>query len=233
MEAIHRPSRARFYFRLFLIWALLVAFGLWIGLWIRGEIGTATELVEMAKSQWGRWILIGGGTVYILLLSLPFVPGVELGLLLMCIFGKEGAVFVYLFTVAGLNLAFVMGRWLPKDWIGSWLEKLGFSRSRGGHSDEIEEMLDHSTFGQKLRQHRFGSYVFKYRYLALAILFNIPGNYLLGGGGGISLVCGTSRHIPWKRFFLTVVLATSPVPLLAFFGFIQLEAVLQNYGVNL
>jgi hypothetical protein len=37
-------------------------------------------------------VLIGGGLIYILPLSLPFVPGVELGILLMCVFGKEGIV---------------------------------------------------------------------------------------------------------------------------------------------
>jgi len=233
MEAIYRPSKARFYFHIFLIWIMLIILGLLVGHWIRGEMGMATDLLKMSESQWGRGVLIAGGMLYILLLSLPFVPGVELGLLLMCIFGKEGIVFVYLFTVAGLNLAFVMGRWLPKNWIASWLEKLGFSRSCADHSNEIEEMLDHSRFGQKFRQHWLGSYVLKYRYLTLAVLFNLPGNYILGGGGGVSLVCGTSRHIPWKRFLLTVVLATSPVPLLAFFGVIQLEAFLQTYGVSL
>lgn len=227
MQAIHNLNKARFYFRLFLILVILMTLVVWMEYWIRGELGVAAELLEMARSQWGRGALIAGGMLYILLLSLPFVPGVELGLLLMCVFGKEGIVFVYLFTVAGLNLAFVMGRWLPKNWVGSWLGKLGFSRSCAGHSNEIEDMLDHSTFGQKFRQHWLGSYVLKHRYLALAVLFNLPGNYLLGGGGGISLVCGTSRHIPWKRFLLTVVLATSPVPLLAFFGLIQLEAFLK------
>jgi hypothetical protein len=52
----------------------------------------------------------------------------------------------------------------------------------------------------------------------------MPGIYLIGGGGGISLVCGISRNISFKWFLLTVVLAVCPVPLLAFFGVIQLEA---------
>jgi hypothetical protein len=233
MEAIARPSKTRFYVRLFLIWMILVALGLWVEYWIRGEIGMGAEILKMAEGEWGRGILFAGGILYIVLLSLPFVPGVELGLLLMCIFGKEGIVFVYLCTVGGLNLAFLMGRWLPKNRIASWIEKTGFSPSCDDHSDEIDEMLGHSTFGQKFRHHWLGSYILKYRYVTLAVLFNLPGNYILGGGGGISLVCGTSRHISWKRFLLTVVLATSPVPLLAFFGFLQLEAFLRPYGVNL
>ena len=224
MQVIHNTSKAMFYLRLFLILIILLTLVIWLEYWIRGEIGMAKDIVEMARGQWGRVALIAGGMLYILLLSVPFVPGVELGLLLMCVFGKEGIVFVYLYTVAGLNLAFVIGRWLPKNWIAAWLEKLGFSRYCADHSEGIEEMLDQSTFGQKFRRNRFGSYVLKYPYLVLAILFNLPGNYILGGGGGMSLICGASRHIPWKGFFLTVVLATSPFPLLAFFGFIQLEA---------
>ncbi len=226
MQAIRTVKKVRFYFRLFLILVLLITLVILVDYWIRGEMGAAKELFEMAKSQWGRGALFAGGMFYILLLSLPFVPGVELGLLLMCVFGKEGIVLVYLFTVSGLNLAFLMGRCLPKNRIATWLKKLGFSRFSADSSDVIKEMLDHSTFGEKFSKHRIGSIVLKYRYLVLAVLFNLPGNYLLGGGGGISLICGASRSVSWKWFLFTVVFATSPVPILAFFGFIQIEALL-------
>ena len=59
--------------------------------------------------------------------------------------------------------------------------------------------------------------------LVLGILFNLPGNSVLGGGGGIALICGMSRLFKWQWFLLTVILVTAPVPLLAFFGLIQLE----------
>ena len=45
-------------------------------------------------------------------------------------------------------------------------------------------------------------------------------------GGSIFLICGTSRSISWKWFLFTVVLAVSPVPLLAFSGIIELQAFL-------
>ncbi|MFC1881978.1 hypothetical protein ACFL2S_10850 [Thermodesulfobacteriota bacterium] len=66
----------------------------------------------------------------------------------------------------------------------------------------------------------------KYRYLTIAILVNLPGNYILGGGGGISLACGTSRHISWKGFLVTIIVAVSPVPVLVYLGIIQVEAFL-------
>ena len=226
MQFVDDLSKARFYFRLFLILMIFIFLALLVEYRIGGRLGEAIKLVEMAKSHLGRDALIAGGILYVLLLSLPFVPGVELGLLLMCVFGKEGIVFVYVFTVAGLSLSFLVGQSLPKKWIISWLQKLGSSRACTNHCDEIGEMLDQSTLVRKFRQHRLGSYVLRYRYVTLALLFNLPGNYLLGGGGGISLVCGASRCLPRKQFLLTVVLATCPVPILAFFGLIQLEALL-------
>jgi len=33
----------------------------------------------------------------------------------------------------------------------------------------------------------------RHRYLALAAALNIPGNYIIGGGGGIALFAGVSR----------------------------------------
>lgn len=222
-------NRIRFYLRLFFICAFLIIFAVWLDYWFRGEIGTAKKFAEFVGGQWAPGILIGGGILYVLLLSLPFVPGVELGIVLMCAFGKEGIVFVYFATVAGLSLAFLIGRLLPKNWIESRLQRLGFSQTCDGQVGEIDGMLDKLSLNQLFCKGRFMSFLSKYRYLAIGVLFNTPGNYLIGGGGGISLACGISHSISWKWFLLTVVLAVSPVPLLALFGVIQLEAFL---GIN-
>ena len=219
-------SRLRFYFRLFLIGAFLIILALWLDYWLRGEIGIAKLFAEWANGRWGTGVLIAGGIIYILLLGLPFVPGVELGVLLMCIFGKEGIVFVYFATVAGLCLAFLIGRMLPKKWLESHLQKLGFSQTCDNPTDKIDGFLETYSGTRRFYQHRFRSFLSKYRYLTIAFLFNMPGNYLIGGGGGISLICGLSSSISWKWFLLTVVLAVLPVPVLAFFGIIQLEGFL-------
>jgi len=219
-------SRLRFYFRIFFIAAFLVVLAVWLDYWLRGEIGIAKKFAAFTNGQWSIAVLIGGGIFYALLLSLPFVPGVELGVLLMCVFGKLGIVFVYFATVGGLTLAFLMGRLLPKEWIESRLEKLGFSPTSDNPANEINTMLDNLSRNGKFCQSRLRSFLIKYRYLTIAVLFNTPGNYLIGGGGGISLACGISRSISWKWFLFTVVLAVSPVPLLAFFGIIQIEVFL-------
>jgi len=212
--------KVKFYFRLFFIIAIFLIIAIWMDYWIRGELGVGEKIIEIARGRWGIGVLITGGLIYTLLLSLPFVPGVELGILLMCVFGKEGIVFVYFATVVGLSIAFLMGRMVPKKWIESFLTKLEFSQTRDNESEEIVSMLDNFLCHKKWLR----TLLLNYRYLVIGVLFNMPGIYLIGGGGGISLVCGISRNISFKWFLLTVVLAVSPVPLLAFFGVIQLEA---------
>ena len=212
--------KAKFYFRLFFVIGILLITAIWMDHWIRGELGVGEKVIEIAKGRWGIGVLITGGMIYSLLLSLPFVPGVELGILLMCVFGKVGIVFVYFATIIGLNLAFLMGRIVPKKWVESLLKKLGLFHSSNNQSDEIVSMLDNFLCNKNWLR----NLLLNYRYLVIGILFNMPGIYLIGGGGGISLVCGISRNISFKWFLLTVVLAVSPVPLLVFFGVIQLEA---------
>jgi len=212
--------KAKFYFRLFFVIGILLITAIWMDHWIRGELGVGEKVIEIAKGRWGIGVLITGGMIYSLLLSLPFVPGVELGILLMCVFGKVGIVFVYFATIIGLNLAFLMGRIVPKKWVESLLKKLGLFHSSNNQSDEIVSMLDNFLCNKNWLR----NLLLNYRYLVIGFLFNMPGIYLIGGGGGISLVCGISRNISFKWFLLTVVLAVSPVPLLVFFGVIQLEA---------
>jgi hypothetical protein len=212
--------KAKFYFRLFFVLSILIIIAIWMDYWIRGELGVGEKIIEIARGRWGYGVLAIGGLIYILLLSLPFVPGVELGILLMCAFGKEGIVFVYFATVIGLSIAFLMGRMVSKKWLESLLKKLGFSQTSDNQSDEIGSMLDNFLRHKKWLRTLW----LNYHYLVIGILLNMPGIYLIGGGGGISLVCGISRNISFKWFLLTVVLAVSPVPLLAFFGVIQLDA---------
>ena len=218
--------RIRIYLRFFFVLAVLFIFAFWMDYWIRGELGMAEKIIDVLQTRWGRSVLVAGGIIYILLLSLPFVPGVELGILLMCVFGKEGIVFVYLATVIGLCLAFSIGRIVPKDWIRAGLEKIGLSRFDLNQFGEIENLAHQPRIGPIFFPARLWPYLVKYRYLAIAVLINLPGNYILGGGGGISLACGTSRKISWKWFLMTIILAVSPVPLLAYSGFIQFEAFL-------
>jgi hypothetical protein len=52
----------------------------------------------------------------------------------------------------------------------------------------------------------------------IAIMLNLPGNALIGGGGGIGLIAGMSRLYPFPKFILLVSLAVTPLPLLFLIG---------------
>lgn len=60
---------------------------------------------------------------YILLMALPFVPGVEIGLALMMILGPEIVPLVYGCTLTSLCLAFLVGRFLPEKLSPGFCEK--------------------------------------------------------------------------------------------------------------
>ncbi len=159
-------------------------------------------------------------SIYMVLLSIPFLPGLELGLLLMCVAGTKMVIIIYLFTVLGLTLSFLMGRWLPMKWIQFVFRK------RGASSIENQALSNMTLIHQHVEK-RFGrrlsSFIKKYPYLIVALLLNLPGNFILGGGGGIAMLSGQNTQISLKAFVTTIVFATLPLPVLILFGFIQLE----------
>jgi hypothetical protein len=66
-------------------------------------------------------------------------------------------------------------------------------------------------------------FLVEHRYLAIAVVFNLPGNALIGGGGGIGMLAGMSALFPFPRYLLTVSLAVAPVP----------PSILANEGIPL
>jgi len=67
----------------------------------------------LAPAGWGQWAMEFGILSYALALLVPFVPGVELCIALMLVFGRLGVVLVYFRTLLGLYIAFQAGRRLP------------------------------------------------------------------------------------------------------------------------
>lgn len=186
------------------------------------SMDTIYEWVDTLRSQGQGVSLFIGGLVYIALLSLPFIPGVELGLVLMCLFGKEGILFVYLCTVTGLSLSFAVGHGLPRQWVISWLTQRGVTTADIEGNNWMQHLLSRSAMGNRLKN-GLGTHLVKYRYMVLGALFNLPGNFMLGGGGGIALICGINRAFSWQGFLMTITIATAPIPVLAYLGFIQIE----------
>lgn len=161
------------------------------------------------------FIVFGAALLYVVSMALPFMPGIELGLMLMAMLGVGGIVLVYLCTVLALSLSFLAGRLLPPRYVARALGWLRLVRARRLVTElaplGAEERF---RFLARCTPSRIVPFLLRHRYLVLAVLFNLPGNAVIGGGGGIALVAGMSRLFPFPKYVLLVCLAITPVPLL-------------------
>ncbi|WP_439154917.1 hypothetical protein [Yoonia sp.] len=165
-----------------------------------------------ARAMTGMIITVLVG--YALLLAIPFIPGVEFGIAILMIEGAAAAPFVYLATVTGMSLAYFAGRYVALNWLIRICGDLRLHRVKA----LLEDMRDRAPKDRLAdlddRLPRWlAPLLVRYRYGMLAVLINIPGTIVIGGGGGIMLVAGFSRLFHPGLTFLTVLLATLPVPL--------------------
>lgn len=151
---------------------------------------------------------------YIVLLAIPFLPGIEVGLLLMAMLGVKGIVLVYLCTVLSLTLSFLLGRLLPPRVLSRSLDWFHLRRARE-MVDALEPLdpQERLRFLAKNAPSRAVPFLLRHRFLVLGILFNLPGNALVGGGGGIGLIAGMSRLFPFPNYLLLICLAITPGPI--------------------
>jgi hypothetical protein len=156
--------------------------------------------------------------VYILLMAIPFVPGVEIGISLMMLEGGTAAPFVYLGTLAGLSIAYFVGRTV--DCVV--FKKVAIDLRLTSMSDLIDKITPMSGEERLQLVHQnlpkwMPSAVIRYRYVSLALLLNLPGNAVIGGGGGLALIAGFSGLYAPRSTVLTLALAVSPVPIMVYF----------------
>ena len=178
----------------------------------------------------GFFALAVSGAAYLLLLALPFVPGIELGLLIMIIFGRDGVIAAYLATIGGLCLAYAAAWSLPNRVTSRWVSRLGLSDAAEDPGAAINGMVANAKVAGGLAG-KFASFLLDHRYLTLAACLNLPGNSALGGGGGIAFLCGLSGRFHLRRFILTIVLATAPIPLFVLFGLVPVDSMLERHGI--
>ncbi len=157
---------------------------------------------------------------YALLIAIPFVPGVEIGLTLIGVLGPAIVFLVYMSTLAGLSLSFAVGRLISLGALITILDDLQLHRtSQLLRTIEPRSMEDRLAFFVSKAPNRWVPFLLRHRYFALAVVVNLPGNILIGGGGGIALMAGASRLYSLPGFLMTIALAVSPVPLaILFFG---------------
>ena len=152
---------------------------------------------------------------YATLIAIPFVPGIEIGVALLMLQGAAMAPFVYAATALGLLAAFAVGRLIPEKSLARTFADLRLKRA-AQLVDRLAPMPPAARL--TLLAHRLPNWAAplatRYRYLTLALLLNIPGNAIIGGGGGISLLAGLSRLYGWRGTTLTFFAAIAPVPLL-------------------
>ena len=153
--------------------------------------------------------------VYIVLMAIPFMPAVEIGLSMLMIFGAKIAFLVYVSTVGALTLAYIVGRMLPPALAAQAFGLIGLGRAER-FARRLAPLSAEARLALLLREAppRWGPRLLRHRHLALAVLLNLPGNAVVGGGGGIALVAGMTRLFTFPAYLLTVALAVSPVPLI-------------------
>jgi hypothetical protein len=159
-------------------------------------------------------MIMTAALVYAVLLAVPFVPGIEIGLALIGMLGPPIVFLVYVSTVAGLSLSFAAGRLISLAGLIKLFDDLRLRRaSRLLAKIEPMSLDERLAFLHSKAPQRFVPFLLRHRYLSLAILFNLPGNFLIGGGGGIALVAGMSGLYSPHQFFATLAIAVSPLPI--------------------
>ncbi|MDG4650657.1 hypothetical protein P6F26_19615, partial [Roseibacterium sp. SDUM158017] len=157
-------------------WTLALAFALLaFTAIVAARLGVSpilSALLEQAStSRVSGWALL---LLYAVLLAIPFVPGAEIGLALLLVFGASMAWPVYVATVLALSIAYWVGRFASRS-------RLPAPFRRGPPSPAISAVED------GLRHHPWLKGLMRFRWLALALLINMPGNTAIGGGGGIAM----------------------------------------------
>lgn len=153
--------------------------------------------------------------LYTVLMATPFLPGIEIGLALMVMLGPKGVVITYICTLVALTVSFALGRVFPAHVLVSLLRWLHLRRAaalleRFNATEPAGrlEFLAENTHGRSIRV------LLNHRYLLLALLLNLPGNVLLGGGGGIAMMAGMSRLYSFPRYLPLISVAILPGPVL-------------------
>ncbi|WP_226780713.1 hypothetical protein [Oceaniglobus trochenteri] len=190
----------------------LLAWGIHMAMGLAGDV---LALVPQEHQGGLRLALVLSALVlYALLIAVPFVPGVELALMLMWLGGAQMAPAVYVFTLAGLLMAYLAGRFLPLHLLRRFFLDLRLVRACA-LIDRVAPLSRPRRLAL-LRQNlprRLGGLAVRCRYVTLAVLLNIPGNALIGGGGGICLVAGLSGLFGLRAMALTLAVVVLPVPL--------------------
>lgn len=179
--------------------------------WVQNMVG---EMKSINQQQVLSSMMIGALILYAILIACPFMPGIEVGVALLMLQGAQIAPFVYLATVTGLMLAYLIGRLVPLASLSRIFDSLGLTKAA-----ILIKTIQTTAPEDRLAQQRdrlpgwLGKLTVDYRYLTVGLLLNVPGTFAIGGGGGILMVAGISRLFNGWAMLGTLLIATIPVPL--------------------
>lgn len=163
------------------------------------------------------WLLIPVFVIYFVTSGLPFVPSSEIGFGLLIIFGGEMAPLIVLVSSAGLITSFLVGKFVPKQKLANLLVWFGLEKA-----PRFLLRLQGMSSQQKLDQmmqgvsKKWSIVLLRYRYLGVIALLNIPGNAVIGGGGGIAFMAGVTGVFSVKGFATSAIIGVMPYPLFFF-----------------
>lgn len=183
-----------------------------VGAWSNDYLHSQLLPIDLEQAQ----MLIGSLIlVYAVCMMLPFMPAIELGLLLLAMLDIQGVVWLYLVTVVALTASYGIGRLIPVSMLKKVFEYLHFHRASDllccagecGEKEQINRFIEQAP-------KRLIPFLLRHRYCVFAVAINTPGNMIIGGAGGIAMMSGFSRIYGFGRFVLTVLIAVSPLPIL-------------------
>lgn len=159
------------------------------------------------------YFLVFGVGLYIVFLALPFVPGIEISVALFAAFGKDAALIIYLSSIVSLGISYLVGRIFSVRVITSLFKFLKLEDAA-----QFTQRLEPLTPQQRLEiltvnaPPHLTPFLIRYRYIALALALNIPGNAIIGGGGGIAMLAGISGLFRMFPFAIAIAIALTPIP---------------------
>lgn len=208
------PAKHKRYGRIAIVFAVVLSLNL-AGSWLGQQVNF--QLFPRHDSMLHAVLMIAL-LIYILLMATPFMPGIEIGLTVMLLLGHKSALLIYLCTLIALSISYLVGKFFPLQLVHRLLKWLYLNRASELVSQlEPLNQTERLSFLQEKAPARFAPFLLKHRYAMIAVLLNLPGNALLGGGGGIGIVVGMSRLIPFHKYLLIISLAVAPVPLVIYF----------------
>lgn len=153
--------------------------------------------------------------VYALLICVPFLPSFHLSLAFMILQGPDQIWWIFWATVVGFLLPFVAGNRIPHRHLVHIFNDLHMYRIAKLVKDTHAIPRDQrSELITQMAPKWIKPLVNKWRYLAIAIALNVPGNVIIGGAGGILMVAGLSRLFAPAAILVTIIVCLCPIPIL-------------------